>query len=293
MSCQAQHQDRLAKAHEVAGHLFAHHRDLVEHYQLGVGGIALRVESEARLLHLRDDLAHCFDSGFGCGALESAEQPSILLGFLDRLFRGLDLLFGRLDDAVDQTVDGPRRRPLAAQDQGGLAGEGRGDHAGHAGAAVAIALMRIKTQLVERELEDRRFSGSRITKQPKNLAVARTVLEPVLDGSDGAGLGIGGREAAHDRVLQQRSCHGHGALPGAGALAALADGRASVISGARQQFLAFARHDDLDGPIAHVLCKRGIERDQLAIELPGVAIERSEQRRIRQVEIGLVERDLG
>ena len=40
------------------------------------------------------------------------------------------------------------------------------------------------------------------------------------------------------------------------------------------------------------LCQRRIEGHQFAVELEGVAVERGEQRRIGQIEIGLVERDL-
>ena len=81
-------------------------------------------------------------------------------------------------------------------------------------------------------------------------------------------------------------------MPFAGRPSAAADSGASVGSGARQQFLRIARPHDLHRAIAGALGKRCVERHQLAVKLEGVAIERGEQRRVRQLEIGLIERDL-
>lgn len=47
----AEHEDRLAEAHQVARHLLADHRHFVEHDEPGVRGVALRVQREARVLH--------------------------------------------------------------------------------------------------------------------------------------------------------------------------------------------------------------------------------------------------
>ena len=46
----AQHQDRLAEGEQVARHVVADHRDLVEHDQRGVAHDRLLVEHEARLV---------------------------------------------------------------------------------------------------------------------------------------------------------------------------------------------------------------------------------------------------
>ena len=56
----AQHQDRLAEGQEIARHLLADHRDLVEHDQRGVADDRLLVEDEARLVDVgQPQLAGC------------------------------------------------------------------------------------------------------------------------------------------------------------------------------------------------------------------------------------------
>ena len=71
-------------------------------------------------------------------------------------------------------------------------------------------------------------------------------------------------------------------------------GRAPRSAPARRAAAApgVARAHHLDGAIAHGLGEAGVERHELAVELHGVAVERGEERRVRQLEVGLVERDL-
>ena len=51
--------------------------------------------------------------------------------------------------------------------------------------------------------------------------------------------------------------------------------------------------DDLHRLVAHRLGKGPIERHELGMELPRVAVERCEQRRVGQIHVGLVEGELG
>ena len=183
----AEHQDRLAEAHQVARHLLADHGDLVEHDELRIRRVALRIEREARLLHLRERLAHRLDAGLGGGALEAGQRADAALRLAHLLRGGLDLLLGRLEHAVDQAVDGARRRALVLEHVGRLAGEGRGDHAGHA-AAVALALVRRQAELVEGEAQHGALAGAGIAEHPEDLLLGGAVLEPVPDIADGRGL---------------------------------------------------------------------------------------------------------
>src|SRR5581483_10848872 len=79
----------------------------------------------------------------------------------------------------------------------------------------------------------------------------------------------------------------------ASGLATPTNGRTAVGGGARQEFLRLACPHHVNGPVAHGLCKHPVEEHQLRMELPRIAIERREQGRARQIEIGLIERDLG
>ena len=81
-------------------------------------------------------------------------------------------------------------------------------------------------------------------------------------------------------------------MPFAPGTPAAADGGALVGCGARQQLLCIAGPHDLHGLVAHRLRECRIERHEFAVQLPGVAIERGEQRWIGQIEIGLIECDL-
>ena len=211
---------------------------------------------------------------------------------LDLFARGLDLLVGRDDDAVDQAVDGARWRSLAAQHQSSLAGEGGGDDAGDAVATIPAALVWIEPQFGERKFQDGGLARPRIAEQPKNLLLLGPVVEPVLDGGDRARLGVRGRDVGHDNALQQRSCQAQApcqsppVLPPRQSAELLSDGCP------RKQLLHFARAYDQRGAVAGTLRKGRIEGDQFAMQLERVAVERREQCRIGQVEIGLIERDL-
>ena len=87
-------------------------------------------------------------------------------------------------------------------------------------------------------------------------------------------------------------------LPGAGPVpfatgpATAAERRGPVRGGARQQLLHFACAHDQRGAVARLLRERGIEGHEFAVKLEGVPVERGEQRRVGQVEVGLIERDL-
>ena len=192
----AEHEDRLAEAHQIARHLLADHRHLVEHDEPGVRGVALRVQGEARVLHRREPLAHRLDRGIGRSAREPGKATRVALGHRDLPGGFLDLLLGRLDHRVDQAVDGARRRALACQHQRGFAGEGGGHDAGHAAAVFRAAVGR-EAEFFERELQDGALAGPGIAEQAEHLLLFGPGLEPLLDLADRGGLGGGWGELGH------------------------------------------------------------------------------------------------
>lgn len=186
----------MPEAHQVARHLLADHRDLVEHDEPGVGRVALRIQGEARMFHCRKPLAHRLDCGIGRGAREPGETEGVALGDRDLAGSLLDFLLGRLDHRIDQAVNGARGRALAGQHQRGLAGEGGGDNAGHAAAVLRAAVGR-EPEFVERELQHGGLAGPGIAEEAEHLLLLCAGFEPVPDLADRGSLRGGWGELGH------------------------------------------------------------------------------------------------
>ena len=193
----AQHQDRLAEGEQVARHVVADHRHLVEHDQRGVADDRLLVEHEARLVDVVEPdleapeprLLEQADGGIECRQL----RPD--LG--DLLLDPLDLVGRRLRDAVDQAVDRRGGGALAGHDQRRLAGERGVEHAVARQPRTPFALLRhrLEPELVDGVPGDGGLPDTGVAEHPEHLLLRGPVQEPVLDRADRLGLQVGGREA--------------------------------------------------------------------------------------------------
>jgi hypothetical protein len=98
--------------------------------------------------------------------------------------------------SASAAMDGARRRALAAEHQRGLAGEGGGDHAGHA-VAVALAAMRLQAEFLQDEAQDRALAAAGVAEDPGDQLLLGLVLEPVHDALHPGPLLVGERDVAH------------------------------------------------------------------------------------------------
>ena len=198
----AQHQDRLAKGHEIVGHLLAHHRHLVEHQEVRVAQDRLLVDQELRLVDVLEaqlelgDARHCEPPLGRAHARQVAPQRRQILG------RARDLFRRRLGDPVDQAVDGLGGCALARHHERRLAGEGGEKHA-----AKPARGHRLKPQRLHRHGGDRGLAGPGIAEEAEDLLVVPPRLVPVADRGDGAVLGFG-KGDCHARSSQQRAAKG-------------------------------------------------------------------------------------
>ncbi len=165
----SEHEDRLAEAHQVARDLRADHRHLVENDQPGVGGVALRVQGEARVLDGRESLAHCRDRDMVRGAREPRETARVAFGERDLTDGVLDLFLGRKGCGAGLAVDGACGLALAGQHQRGLADEGGGAHAGHAKPFLSAAVGR-GAEFVERKLQHGGLPGTGVAEEAEHPA---------------------------------------------------------------------------------------------------------------------------
>src|SRR5262249_42178894 len=65
-----------------------------------------------------------------------------------------------------------------------------------------------------------------------------------------------------------------------------------IIVGARQQFVRASRRDDVGGAVGPELRELGVVRNGEKQNLAGVGVDRGKQRRVAQVKVSLVKRDL-
>ena len=180
----AQHQDRLAEGQQVGRHFEAHHRDLVEHDQVGIAHQRLLVEQELRLVDVCQAQLQPADLRLGECPLGRWHPMQGPLQVKQLLLDTGDLLRRCLRNPIDQAVDGRCRRALSGHHQRCLAGEGREQYA----PAAALPVHRLEAEFLDDVASDRALSTSGVPKQPKHLRGAVRVAVPLNDRANGGGL---------------------------------------------------------------------------------------------------------
>ena len=197
-----QHQDRLAKGQKVFGHWLAHHRHLVEHQEIGIAQIGLRVQHELRLMNVVQPELQLRNLRLGKAALGHAHAGQIPLERRQLLCHAGDLLGRGLRIAVDQTVDCLCRRAFARHHVDRLAREGGKEHTTQTARRHGL-----ETKRLDRQGGDGALSHPCIPKDPEDLLFVCAVAIPVADGGNGARLCC--REGdAHALSSQQRLANG-------------------------------------------------------------------------------------
>ena len=173
----AQHQDRLAEGQKVLGHLFAHHRDLIEHQEIGVAQIGMRVQHELRLVDVIEPEFQLGNLRLGKAPLGRTHPWQVALQRRQFLGHPRDFLGRGFRMAIDQAVNGLRWRAFACHHEDCLAGEGSKEHT-----TQTTGRHGLKAERFNRQGGDGALPHPCIPEDAENLLVLCSVAIPFADG---------------------------------------------------------------------------------------------------------------